>query len=55
MLLTKTGIVWFLIQIQNVFHELDEFRSNFWDAPTLYLPRLEFVFFSMSRTVSGET
>lgn len=38
-----------------MFHALDEFRSNFWNAPTPHLPRFEFVFFSSRRTVSGET
>jgi len=37
-----------------MLHTLDEFWTNFWNAPTPYLPRLEFVFFSRSRTVSGE-
>src|SRR6266511_4905223 len=49
------GIVGFLVERQKVFHALDEFWRDFWNAPTSYFPRLEFVFFSSSRTVSGET
>ena len=49
-----SGIVGFLIQFQNMLHLPNELWCHFWNTPTPYLPRFEFVFFSSSRTVSGE-
>jgi hypothetical protein len=37
-----------------MLHLLNERWRDFWNAPTSYLPRFEFVFFSNSRTVSAE-
>src|SRR5712692_10195482 len=48
------GIVLFLVQIQHVLHRRDKLRSYRLNAPLLVLPRLEFVFFSNWRMVSGE-
>ena len=48
------GIVGFLVQLQNVLHLPNELWRDFWNTPASYLPRFEFVFFSSSRTVSGE-
>ena len=39
-----------LIYIQNVLHPRCKLRPWFWDAPLLFLPRLKFVFFSVSMT-----
>ena len=43
-----------VIDLQHVFHGTHKVRTAFRrDAPTLFQPRLEFVFFSVLRTVSG--
>ena len=43
-----------LIYIQNVLHPRYKLRPWFWDAPLLFLPRLKFVFFSVSMTAVSE-
>src|SRR5215207_1055372 len=48
------GIVGFLVQFQDMLHLANERWRDFWNTPASYLPGLEFVFFSNSRTVSGE-
>src|SRR5574342_533331 len=48
------GIVGFVVQFQNMLHLLNEFWRDFRNTPTSYLPGFELVFFSNSRTVSGE-
>src|SRR6266508_1382594 len=48
------GIVGFLVQFQNMLHLANERGRDFWNTPASYLPGFEFVFFSSSRTVSGE-
>src|SRR5207237_1033996 len=42
------------VSVQHILHGRDELRSYGWDAPLLVLPRLEFVFLSNWRMVSGE-
>jgi hypothetical protein len=43
------------VQLQHFFHLTDKFCTLFrWNHPTFFLPRLEFVFFSVCRTVSCE-
>src|SRR5512139_957330 len=48
------GIIGFLVQLQNMLHLANELGSDFRNTPASYLPGFEFVFFSSSRTVSGE-
>src|SRR6266581_6809893 len=50
-------IVWVVllfVEVQHIFHRGDKLGSYGWDAPLLVLPRLEFVFLSNWRMVSGE-
>ena len=44
----------FLVEVKHVLHPSHELPTHFGNAPLLPLPRLEFVFFSIWRTVSGE-
>jgi hypothetical protein len=39
-------VLLFGVQIQHVFHAGDKLRVDLADAPLLFQPRLEFVFFS---------
>ena len=43
-----------LVDIQNVFHFAYLLRGGLADAPRLNTPGLDFVFFSVTRTVSAE-
>src|SRR3954464_1774881 len=47
-------IIGFGIQVQNIFHASYKFGVDLPDAPLLFQPRLESVFFSTRRTVSYE-
>ncbi len=44
-------VVGTLIYFQNILHLCHKFSVRLWDAPFLYLPRLEFVFFIILHTV----
>src|SRR5205807_9766824 len=49
-------IVGSVVNLQDIFHRTDEFGIGLRrDAPLLLQPRLEFVFFSVRRTVSVDT
>ena len=45
-------VVLFVVKVQHVLHPGDELPAQLGDAPFLFLPRLEFVFLSIWRTVS---
>ena len=47
-------VVLFVIKVQHILHPGDELPAQLGDAPFLFLPRLEFVFLSIWRTVSRE-
>ncbi len=47
-------VVVFVVQVQHVLHSSHELTAHLRDAPLLLLPRLEFVFLSIWRTVSRE-
>ena len=54
---TDHWTVWVMVlvvQVQHILHPSHELPTHFGNAPLLPLPRLEFVFFSIWRTVSGE-
>ena len=43
-----------MVQVQHVLHSSHELPAHLRDAPLLLLPRLEFVFLSIWRTVEGD-
>ena len=47
-------VVLFVVQVQHILHPGHELPAHLWDAPLFLLPRLEFVFLSIWRTVSKE-
>ena len=47
-------VVGFMVKVQHVLHPGHELPAQLGDAPFLLLPRLEFVFLSIWRTVSKE-
>ena len=48
------GVVGLVVQVKHILHPGHELPAYLRDAPFLLLPRLEFVFFSVWRTVSRE-
>jgi hypothetical protein len=46
-------VVWFVVEIENIFHVVDEVSVALWrDLPVVREMRLQGVFFSRCRTVS---
>ena len=48
------GVIGFRVEVQHVLHAGYELGAHLWDAPLLFPPGLEFVFFSTCLTVSRE-